>query len=63
MFELDSASMFWVPGAPVGVLTVHSDRTIPVIKRVMEEAPLTAVALTVPLHVAAHAADNWEEAH
>jgi DNA polymerase-1 len=39
------------------------DRTIPVIKRVMEEAPLPAVALTVPLHVDAHAADNWEEAH
>jgi DNA polymerase-1 len=39
------------------------DRTIPVVKRVMEEAPLPAVALTVPLHVDAHAADNWEEAH
>jgi DNA polymerase I len=39
------------------------DRTIPVIKRVMEEAPLPAVALSVPLQVEAHAADNWEEAH
>jgi DNA polymerase I len=39
------------------------DRTIPVIKRVMEEAPLPAIALTVPLHVDAHAAGNWEEAH
>jgi DNA polymerase-1 len=39
------------------------ERTIPVIKRVMEEAPLPAVALTVPLHVDAHAADNWDEAH
>jgi DNA polymerase-1 len=39
------------------------DRTIAVVKRVMEEAPLPAVALTVPLHVDAHAADNWEEAH
>jgi DNA polymerase-1 len=39
------------------------ERTIPVIKRVMEEAPMPAVALTVPLHVDAHAADNWEEAH
>jgi DNA polymerase I len=39
------------------------DRTIPVVKRVMEEAPLPAIALTVPLHVDAHAADNWEEAH
>jgi DNA polymerase-1 len=39
------------------------DRTIPVIKRVMEEAPLPAVALSVPIQVDAHAADNWEEAH
>ncbi|HKD24342.1 MAG TPA: DNA polymerase I [Xanthobacteraceae bacterium] len=39
------------------------ERTIPVIKRVMEEAPLPAIALGVPLHVDAHAADNWEEAH
>jgi DNA polymerase I len=39
------------------------ERTIAVIKRVMEEAPLPAVALTVPLHVDAHAADNWDEAH
>jgi DNA polymerase I len=39
------------------------DRTIPVIKQIMEEAPLPAVALAVPLRVDAHAADNWEEAH
>jgi DNA polymerase I len=39
------------------------ERTIPVVKRVMEEAPSPAVALTVPLRVDAHAADNWEEAH
>jgi DNA polymerase I len=39
------------------------ERTIPVVKRVMEEAPTPAVALTVPLRVDAHAADNWEEAH
>jgi DNA polymerase-1 len=29
----------------------------------MEEAPLPAVALTVPLAVDARAADNWDEAH
>jgi DNA polymerase-1 len=29
----------------------------------MEEAPGPAVALSVPLQVEAHAADNWEEAH
>jgi DNA polymerase-1 len=38
-------------------------RTLPVIKRVMEEAPLPAVALSVPLQVDARAADNWDAAH
>jgi DNA polymerase I len=38
-------------------------RTIPVVKHVMESAPLPAVALSVPLHVDARAADNWDEAH
>jgi DNA polymerase-1 len=37
--------------------------TLAVVKRVMEEAPLPAVALSVPLQVDARAADNWEEAH
>jgi DNA polymerase I len=37
--------------------------TLPVVKRVMEEAPLPAVALTVPLQADARAADNWDEAH
>jgi hypothetical protein len=30
---------------------------------VMVEAPLPAVSLSVPLQVAAHAADNWDAAH
>jgi DNA polymerase-1 len=38
-------------------------KTLPVIKRVMEDAPMPAVSLSVPLAVDAHAADNWEEAH
>jgi DNA polymerase-1 len=38
-------------------------RTLPVIKRVMEEAPLPAVALSLPLQVDARAADNWDAAH
>jgi DNA polymerase-1 len=38
-------------------------KTIPVIKQVMEEAPLPAVAISVPLRVDARAADNWDEAH
>jgi DNA polymerase-1 len=36
---------------------------LPVIRRVMEEAPLPAVKLSVPLGVDARAAANWEEAH
>jgi DNA polymerase-1 len=39
------------------------EKTLPVVTKVMIEAPLPAVALSVPLHVDAHAADNWEEAH
>ena len=37
--------------------------TIPVVRKVMENAALPAVQLRVPLHVDARAADNWEEAH
>jgi len=38
-------------------------RTIPVVRKIMEEAPLPAVSISVPLHVDARAADNWDEAH
>jgi len=39
------------------------EKTLPVIVKVMVEAPLPAVSLSVPLHVDARAADNWDEAH
>ena len=39
------------------------EQTRPVIKSVMEEAPMPALSLSVPLAVEAHAASNWEEAH
>ncbi len=39
------------------------EATIPVIKRVMTEAPYPAIALSVPLAVEAGAAANWDEAH
>ena len=39
------------------------EKTIPAIARVMEEAPLPALELAVPLKVDARAADNWDEAH
>ncbi|HTE76681.1 MAG TPA: DNA polymerase I [Xanthobacteraceae bacterium] len=38
-------------------------KTLPVVIKVMIDAPLPAVSLTVPLHVEAHAADNWDAAH
>jgi DNA polymerase-1 len=39
------------------------EKTLPVIKKVMEEAPLPALSLSVPLQVDARAAHNWDEAH
>jgi DNA polymerase-1 len=39
------------------------ERTLPIIKSVMQSAPDPAVSLHVPLQVDARAADNWEEAH
>ena len=38
-------------------------KTLPVVKKVMEEAPFPALNLAVPLSVDVHAADNWDEAH
>jgi DNA polymerase-1 len=56
LLQVHDELVFEVPEAEVA-------KTLPVIKRVMEEAPLPAVSLAVPLAVDAHAADNWEEAH
>ncbi|HEX8663297.1 MAG TPA: DNA polymerase I [Beijerinckiaceae bacterium] len=39
------------------------EATLPVIRKVMEEAPHPAVRLSVPLGVDARAAGNWDEAH
>ncbi|MBB4093539.1 DNA polymerase I [Ochrobactrum pecoris] len=39
------------------------EKTIPVVRHVMENAAMPAVSLTVPLHVDARAAHNWDEAH
>ena len=39
------------------------DKTLPVVKHVMEDAPHPAATLSVPLQVEARAADNWDEAH
>ncbi len=44
---------------PVGEV----DRTIPVVREIMEKAPEPAVKLSVPLKVDVRAAANWDEAH
>jgi DNA polymerase-1 len=39
------------------------EKTLPVVKAVMEDAPMPALSLSVPLAVDARAAHNWDEAH
>ncbi len=39
------------------------EKTLPVVKKVMEHAPMPALDLSVPLAVDARAADNWDAAH
>ncbi|MEX0751541.1 MAG: DNA polymerase I [Xanthobacteraceae bacterium] len=39
------------------------EKTLPVIRQTMIDAPHPAVSLHVPLQVEARAADNWDEAH
>jgi DNA polymerase-1 len=38
-------------------------KTLPIVMKVMEDAPMPAVSLSVPLSVDARAAHNWDEAH
>jgi DNA polymerase-1 len=56
LLQVHDELVFEVPPAEI-------ERTLPVIKRVMEEAPHPAVVLSVPLRVDARAADNWDAAH
>jgi DNA polymerase-1 len=39
------------------------EATLPVISRIMIDAPEPAIRLSVPLQVDARAAANWDEAH
>jgi DNA polymerase-1 len=39
------------------------EKTVPLVRSIMEEAAMPAVSLAVPLRVDARAADNWDEAH
>ena len=56
LLQVHDELVFEVPEAEV-------EKTLPVVKKVMEEAPHPAVSLSVPLAVEAHAAHNWDEAH
>jgi DNA polymerase-1 len=56
LLQVHDELIFEVPDGEVA-------RTLPIVKKVMEDAPMPAVALHVPLSVDARAADNWEEAH
>jgi DNA polymerase I len=56
LLQVHDELVFEVPEAEVA-------KTLPVVKKVMEDAPLPAVSLSVPLQVEAHAADNWDAAH
>jgi DNA polymerase-1 len=56
LLQVHDELVFEVPDAEV-------EKTLPVIKKVMEDAPHPAVSLSLPLQVDAHAADNWDAAH
>jgi DNA polymerase I len=56
LLQVHDELVFEVPDAEV-------EKTLPVVREVMEEAPLPAVSLSVPLQVEARAASNWDEAH
>ena len=56
LLQVHDELVFEVPDAEV-------DKTLPVVTKVMIDAPLPAVSLSVPLHVEAHSADNWDAAH
>nr|WP_321523808.1 DNA polymerase I [uncultured Cohaesibacter sp.] len=56
LLQVHDELIFEVPEAEV-------DDTIKVVRTIMENAPMPALQLSVPLKVDANAADNWDEAH
>jgi DNA polymerase-1 len=56
LLQVHDELVFEVPEAEV-------DKTLPVVTAVMRDAAMPALALSVPLHVEAKAADNWDDAH
>jgi DNA polymerase-1 len=73
MIRMDSALTKKKLGAQM-LLQVHDElvfevpegeveKTLPIVTKVMIDAPMPALSLSVPLQVDAHAADNWDDAH
>jgi DNA polymerase-1 len=56
LLQVHDELIFEVPDAEVAA-------TLPVVQRVMQDAPFPAVMLSLPLQVDARAANNWDEAH
>ena len=56
LLQVHDELIFEVPEAEV-------EATMPVVRTIMENAPMSALQLSVPLKVDAQAADNWDEAH
>ncbi|MFZ3311206.1 MAG: DNA polymerase I [Xanthobacteraceae bacterium] len=56
LLQVHDELVFEVPDGEV-------EKTLPVVTAVMVEAPMPAMSLSVPLHVEAKAADNWDAAH
>jgi DNA polymerase-1 len=56
LLQVHDELIFEMPEAEV-------ETAIPVIKKIMIDAPFPALQLKVPLQVDANAADNWDEAH
>jgi len=56
LLQVHDELVFEVPDAEVA-------KTLPVVEKVMAQAPMPALSLSVPLAVEARAAHNWDEAH
>jgi DNA polymerase-1 len=56
LLQVHDELVFEVPESEV-------EKTLPVVTKVMVDAPLPALSLSVPLQVEAHGADNWDAAH
>ena len=56
LLQVHDELIFEVPDGEVAA-------TLPVVQRVMQDAPFPAVNLSLPLQVDARAATNWDEAH